>query len=762
MRKLGRAFELAVPYAPQGLVLFLNLRPMQRILAGAAALLILSSASAGAQNQQRSAHQRMRDLLAEIDEREPFGTQYVLAVNRQRQRVRDLPHQVGLMQQTAMIQRLAEAELRAARPAAAFEHLDEVARTVALLTASKRLRLTLMSRFWTGAFFLRQAMIGNCRGAEASARCTLPIREGEAYPEQDALRDAIENLTAVVNLTQPEAPEHMAGQWLLNVAYMLGGSYPEGVPRQHRIDPRYLAGPAPTIPPFEDVSADMGVDTVSTGGGVAADDFDGDGWIDMLLSSADLSDNVQYLRNNGDGSFEDITFAAGLEGITGGVSLTHADYDNDGDLDVFIVRGGWLGELGRHPNSLLRNNGDSTFTDVTLDVGLGDEHYPSAAAAWADYDGDGDLDLYVANDSTGENGWHSQLFRNRGDGTFEEVGGAAGVGSPGQAVGAAWGDYDDDGDPDLYVSYFRGPNRLYRNDGGVFTDVAKELGVADPRHSYTVWFWDVDNDDDLDLLVSSYRTPQTAIPDLWYYAASLLGRNQLGDTPRLYLNDGEGGFLDATESYGLARVTLATGANFGDLDNDGFLDFYVATGYPGIEAVIPNLMYKNRAGRGFQDITWAGGFGHLQNGQAVVFADYDNDGDQDVYTRMGGLLPRDRFRDAFYRNPGFGRNWLAVELRGQRSNRFGVGAVVRAQFRDGGIDRTLHRVVGRTGSYGANPHRLHLGLGAAERLERLEVFWPATGERQVFRSVAVNQRILITEGSDTFATLQRAPAKATH
>ena len=724
--------------------------------------MMVTSADTGACGQQSSSHEEMRLLLAEIDELQPFGTKYLLAANRQNQRVSDLPRRVGLMQQTAMIQRLAEAELRAARPAAAFEHLDEVSRNVSLLTASKRLRLTMMSRFWTGAFFLRQSMIGSCRGDDSASRCTLPIRPGDAHATRGDLNEVIENLTAVVNLSQPDVPEHMAGQWLLNVAYMLAGEYPDGVPRQHLINPRYLDAPAPSMPKFDDITTSMGVDTFSSGGGVAADDFDGDGWIDLMLSSVDLGANIQFLRNTGDGRFEDKTFAAGLNGITGGVTLTHADYDNDGDLDVFVARGGWLGELGRHPNSLLRNNGDSTFTDVTFIVGLGEEHYPTTAAAWSDYDGDGDLDLYVANETVGERGWRSQLFANRGNGTFEEVGAKAGVGAPGHAVGAAWGDYDGDGDPDLYVSHFRAANRLYRNDGaGEFTDVAAAVGVDEPRHSYTTWFWDVDGDDDLDLLVNAYRTPQTAIPDLWYYAADLLGYEHPADVPRLYLNDGDGNFTNATTDYGIGRVMMASGANFGDLDNDGFLDFYVATGYPGVEAVLPNLMYRNRNGGAFQDITWASGFGHLQSGQAVVFADYDNDGDQDIYARMGGLLPRDRFRDAYYQNPGFERNWLSVELRGTLSNHFGAGALIRAEIRDGGQTRTLLRQVGATGSYGANPYRLHLGIGMAERVEKLEINWPGSGERQEFRRVEANQRVLATEGSDELITLQRGPVIAT-
>ncbi len=700
---------------------------------------------------QTTSHERMRLLLAEIDERQPFGTVYLNAANAQQQRVKNLPRRVGLMQQTAMLQRLAEAELRAARPAAAFELLDEVTRNVSLLTLSKRLRLTMMSRFWTGAFFLRQSMIGACRGAQAATQCTLPIRPDDEHVALEDIQDVIENLTTVVNLAQPDVPEHMAGQWLLNVAYMLAGEYPHGVPRQFLIDPRLLDAPVPSMPSFTDGTATMGVDTFSSGGGVAADDFDGDGWIDLFVSSADLNAGIQFLRNKGDGTFEDRTFAAELSGITGGVTLAQADYDNDGDLDVFVARGGWLGEIGRHPNSLLRNNGDSTFTDVTFDVGLGEDHYPTHAAAWSDYDQDGDLDLFVANESPGERGWPSQLFRNRGDGSFDEVGAQAGVADAGYAVGATWGDYDGDNDPDLFVSYFRGANRLYRNDGGgEFSDVADEVGVTDPAHSYTAWFWDVDNDRDLDLLVNSYRTPQTAIPDIWYYTADLLGRRQPADKPRLYINN-DGAFEDAAVDYGIARVTMASGANFGDLDNDGFLDFYLATGYPGVEAVVPNLMYRSRDGRAFQDVTWAGGFGHLQSGQAVAFADWDNDGDEDVYARMGGMLPRERFRDAYYRNPGFDANWVAVELRGKQSNYYGRGAVVTARFGSGDARTETMRVVGGTGSYGSNPHRLHLGLGAATNVE-IEIQWPAGGRQRL--RIDANQRVLVTEGVDQVATLQ--------
>ncbi len=325
--------------------------------------------------------------------------------------------------------------------------------------------------------------------------------------------------------------------------------------------------------------------------------------------------------------------------------------------------------------------------------------------------------------------------------------------------GAAWGDFNDDGYPDLYVSNFQGANRMYRNDGdGKFTDVASALGVDGPYHSYSAWFWDVDNDGALDLLVNSYRTPQTSVPDVWYYAADLLGYEHPAEKLALFKGDGGGSFVDVAAEYGVARVSLATGANFGDLDNDGWLDFYLGTGYPGFEALFPNLMYRNQGGTGFVDVTYAGGFGHLQRGQGVAFADYDNDGDQDVFERMGGLLPGDEVVDALYRNPGFDNNWLTLDLRSPQSNRFAVGAKITAQIVDGGVSRTLTRVVGQGGSFGANPLRVHLGLGGATRVDRLHVVWPATRQMQTFTNLTANEHLLIQEG---FAEPRTLPAATT-
>ena len=195
------------------------------------------------------------------------------------------------------------------------------------------------------------------------------------------------------------------------------------------------------------------------------------------------------------------------------------------------------------------------------------------------------------------------------------------------------------------------------------------------------------------------------------------------------------------------------GSNFGDLDNDGFPDFYLGTGYPNYEALIPNLMYRNRGGDGFSDVTTNGGFGHLQKGHGVAFADFDNDGDQDVFEELGGAFPGDAFANALFENPGFDNHWIKLKLVGVESNRSAVGARIRLEITEDSKTRSVFKHVNTGGSFGSNPLRREVGLGYASKIDVLEVFWPTTGKTQRFEDVDVDQLIEITEGQATYRRL---------
>ena len=195
------------------------------------------------------------------------------------------------------------------------------------------------------------------------------------------------------------------------------------------------------------------------------------------------------------------------------------------------------------------------------------------------------------------------------------------------------------------------------------------------------------------------------------------------------------------------------GANFGDLDNDGYLDFYIGTGYDNLEALMPNVMYRNQGGKRFANVTTAGGFGHLQKGHAVCFADLDNDGDQEVFQQMGGALPSDKFGDVLYENPGFGNHWITVQLVGTRSNRSAIGARIHIVVTENGTPRSIFRHVNSGGSFGCNPLRQTIGLGKATKIEKLEVHWPTSDITQSFDGLTMDQAIRITEADDKVVEL---------
>jgi hypothetical protein len=582
--------------------------------------------------------------------------------------------------------------------------------------------------YFLGVAQLRTGERQNCIAHHTAESCIFPLAGGGVHVALDGATRAQATFSRLIERS-PMAFRPQV-RWFVNLAAMARGDWPGDLPDLVRIDPDVFAS-AYDIGRFRDVGLELGISPMNLAGGVAMEDFDGDDRLDIITSTADIRGQLRFFRNEGDGTFSDRTEAAGLTGQLGGLNLIHADFDGDGHRDVLVLRGGWMGTWGRIPASLLRNQGDGTFVDVTDRAGL-TPSYPTQTAAFADYDLDGDLDLFIGNETPPPASgmkWPCQLFRNEGDGTFTEVAEAAGVQNFRLAKGCAWGDWDADGDPDLYVSNQFDLNRLYRNEGdGSFTDVAPELGVDEPRLSFPVWFWDFDNDGGLDLFVAGYGGDLATLVKSYLFPNPRFGLNSL------YRNEG-GKFRDVATERGLILQTLTMGANFGDLDNDGWLDFYLGTGTPEFDALMPDVMYRSDGGQRFVDVTTSGGFGNLQKGHGIAWGDLDADGDQDVYLQSGGIYAYDAYFNSLFLNPGHGNRWVTLELVGTRSNRDAFGARVRVRFREGGVERSVYRWVGPSGSFGSSSLRLEIGLGQAERIVGVDVLWPGDREEQAYPGV---------------------------
>ncbi|MDA1053389.1 MAG: CRTAC1 family protein [Planctomycetota bacterium] len=634
--------------------------------------------------------------------------------------------------------------------------------------------------FFLAVAWLRLGETENCCARHGSDSCILPIRGGGVHADEQGSRQAIKYFQQVLeNVSNGKSSNKELGnfaRWLLNIAYMTLAEYPQGVPQQYLIPPEYFQSEV-EFPRFENVAPKLGLDTYNQAGGVIVDDFDNDDYLDILTSSSNPNTQTRFFRNNRDGTFTDRTKEAGLTGMYGGLNMVQADYDNDGNLDVLILRGAWHHEFGNRPNSLLRNNGNATFTDMTFEAGLGERHYPTKTASWADYDNDGNLDLFIGNEDSREFDAPCQLFRNNGNGTFTDVAAQAGVQSRVYSMATVWGDYDNDRYPDLYLAGDAPPdprnNRLFRNNGdGTFTDVAVRLGLTRPQYSFPAWFWDFDNDGNLDLYISSTRS-NVALLTLDALNADATtdsngivrgtiddgvpnagSRSWKYELPGLYRGNGQGGLEDVAAEQNLDHPTQPMGANFGDVNGDGYLDFYLATGDVPYWELRPNLMFLNNAGRGFYNVTMGGGFGHLQKGHGVSFVDLDNDGDQDVYVQMGGQLPGDKYYDALFENPGFGHRWITIKLVGHQSNHSAIGARIHVTIVEDGKPRSIYRHVNSGGSFGCNPLRQNIGLGKAESIESIEVYWPTSDSTQTFRNVAMDQAIQIAEGETQFKTIK--------
>ena len=515
---------------------------------------------------------------------------------------------------------------------------------------------------------------------------------------------------------------------------------------------------------FVDASAALGIDFVhhngasqakrlpeTYGSGGAFFDYDGDGDLDLyLIDGGDLvkgrGHHINRLYRNDGERFTDVTLAAGVPGRAFGMGAVAADYDNDGDADLYLTN--WGADV------FYRNNGDGTFAEATQEVGLGNLRW-GTSAAFFDYDNDGWLDLFVVNyvDFTLETDpWCGHraldlrfycdpreyepfpdiLYLNNGDGTFTDVSVEAGITHPANGLGVLCWDYDDDGDQDVYVANDMDPNFLYENQGdGTFEEIGLFSGMALNADGLSmagmgVDVGDYDNDWDLDLFVTNYQL----------------------ENNNLYRND-EGIFTEVSFSAGIGEISLnylGFGTGFVDYDNDGWQDLFIANGHvhdniEQFDAIVTYAqkpqMFRNEQGRFAERSRELGKpFAVDHVGRGAAFGDYDRDGDVDIAMMSSGR------RVQMLRNDGgSARNWLQIELEGRRSNRDGIGARVYVQA---GELQNYQQVRAGSSYQSCSQKALHFGLGSEERVERVEIGWPS-GALQVLEDVAVNQFLRVVE-----------------
>eukprot|EP01035_Chromulina_nebulosa_P020456 gene20456-26542_t len=441
---------------------------------------------------------------------------------------------------------------------------------------------------------LRMGENDNCRENHSHESCLLPLKGKALHLKPYGSERAIKYLTIELEAR----PTNIGAKWLLNVAHMTLGNYPDKVPKEYLISPKLFESEY-DIKTFPNVEELLDLDTYTSMGTGIFDDFIGnDGLKDIFQCSASYNRNVRLYKNLGNSKFLDITESAGLKGIDGGANCRQADYNNDGHLDIFIMRGGWI--KVNHVNGLLRNNGDGTFTDVTFKANIlsrGATH----TMDFADINRDGLLDFFVANEDL-----PCELWLNNGNDSFTNVASVK-VKDCGLVKGMVFTDYNDDMWPDIMLSRYSMKNRLLRNDGKYsqseptkwsFTDVTQEVGLGDPWFSFPTTSFDVDQDGSLDIVVAGhlFEGPDAVC---WIYTNESYFINTLHTNypefggsadqklTRLFLNK-NGKFEEIGAEGGLRRHIMSMALNYGDLDNDGYLDLYFGTGQPDIRALQPN------------------------------------------------------------------------------------------------------------------------------------------------------------------------------
>ena len=599
--------------------------------------------------------------------------------------------------------------------------------------------------------YMRLGERQNCVNYHNPESCIIPIQKKGIHTIWEGSQKAIEIYEKLMTIN----PDDYESRWLLNIAYMTIGGYPLNVPKQWLIPGLNKDNSEYSIKPFLDVASNVGIKSRNMSGGVIVDDFNNDNYLDIVTSDWSLDGVMHYYQNDKKGKYVDYSKKSEIGRFKGGLSMIQADYDNDGDTDVFVMRGAWMGKFGRQPNSLLRNNGDGTFTDVTIKSGLYSE-FPTQAGTWNDFNNDGYLDLFIGNEST-EESYPSELYLNNQDGTFTNAAQTAKCDVVDFIKGVTSADYDNDGDIDLFLSGMNKRKTLLKNTGikdGIpqFVDATDKAGLAGINvMTFPTWFWDYDNDGWQDIFVCGYQFTGSVAGETAMEALNIPNNSS---KMYLYRNNHDGTFSDVSKVSGLSKTVFAMGSNFGDIDNDGFLDMYLGTGNPDYKSLTPNKLFRNMGTGTFADVTVSGRVGNLQKGHGVAFNDLDNDGDSDIFIEVGGAFVGDAFNNSLYLNPGQNNNrWIKMQLEGTESNRSAIGTKVKVSFKENGVSRSVYRTLNSGGSFGASALRMEIGVGQATIIDQIEITWPKSQMKKVFKNVQPNQYIKVIEGENNFSKI---------
>lgn len=593
-----------------------------------------------------------------------------------------------------------------------------------------------------GIAFMRHGEIENCLHNHNNESCLIPIKGGGVHELPFGSKNAILQYENCLK----EFPDDLETKYLLNLAYMTLGLYPDSVPKEFLIDPAWFTSKI-AIQPFKDVAPSLGLNRNGRAGGTIVDDFTNDGWLDIVITSWGPKDALIFYVNNGDGTFTDKTAEYGLDGQVAILNLNQTDYNNDGWLDIYLMRGGWYQTQGDIPNTLMRNTGKGYFVDATLKAGV--THVaPTQNSAWADFNLDGWLDLVIGNESLPNFERGIDLYINQQDGTFKQEAKENGLTLNQFFKGCTATDVNNDRYPDIYFSALDYQNSLFINQRGSgkdgFVMTSSEVNIGAPSRSFPCWSFDFDNNGYEDIFVSAYTNEGTPAT---HWMLSHMGKAEPDMLPKLYRNMGNMKFEEVGVQMGLTEVAFTMGCNFGDINSDGFLDFYLSTGNPLYQSLVPNKMYLNMDGQRFEDVSYSGGFANIQKGHGVGFGDLDHDGDEDIYVVIGGAFDGDGFYNSLYENPNQDHNnWVVLKLVGKTANRAAIGARVALSVQEDGKERMIYRTVTSGASFGANSLALEVGLRKATTINSVTVQWPCKDcPDQVFKGLEINMAYTLTQ-----------------